>query len=262
MGKKLVIVESPTKAKTIKYILGSEYIVTSTLGHIRDLPEHTFGVDLETFTPAYEILPGKKKIVAYLKKLVGQSDSIFLATDEDREGEAIAWHTATVLDKDINEVKRVAFHEITKDAVVKSFKNPRTIDMNLVSAQQARRILDRIVGYSISPLLGKNLSAGRVQSVALQMIVIREKEIQNFIPEPYWTIYIIVEHTNKQFKMKMVSINGEKIGQQGLKNKEQVKKHINALKNRDIVIKSVDKTIKNIRPYPPFTTSSLQQEAS
>ena len=263
MSKKLVIVESPTKAKTIRYILGSEYTVKATLGHIRDLPKSTFGVDLETFNPEYEILPDKKKIVAYLKKLANQSDSIFLATDEDREGEAIAWHTANILEKDINDLKRVAFHEITKNAVLESFKNPRVIDMNLVSAQQARRILDRIVGYKLSPLLGRNLSAGRVQSVALQLIVEREKEIQDFVPEPYWIIKILVEHNGKQFKMKLISVGEGKISPPGIKKKEDAEKYINEIKKHDkLMVDDVSKSLKKTGPYPPFITSSLQQEAS
>ncbi len=263
MSKKLVIVESPTKARTIKYILGSEYTVKATLGHIRDLPERTFGVDLETFNPVYEVLPKKKKIVAYLKKLANQSDSIFLATDEDREGEAIAWHTASILGKDINELKRVAFHEITKNAVLESFRNPRRIDMNLVSAQQARRILDRIVGYTLSPLLGRNLSAGRVQSVALQLIVVREKEIQDFIPEPYWIIRILVDRNGNQFRMRLISIDGEKIDSPGIKKKEDAERHINKIRIcNELTVVDVSKTMKKTGPYPPFITSLLQQEAS
>lgn len=260
--KKIVIVESPAKAKTIGYILGSEYLVRATLGHIRDLPENKFGVDLKTFTPEYIIVPGKKKIVYHLKKITQNADHIYLATDEDREGEAIAWHTAEIIGKNINEVKRVAFHEITKNAVLKSFEKPRTIDMNLVSAQQARRILDRIVGYSISPLLGKSLSAGRVQSVALALIVEREKEILNFIPQSYWVIKIIVECKGKLFQMQLVSIKNEKIPPPGITNKEEVEKYINEIRNSKAFISEVLKTKKTTGPYPPFVTSSLQQEAS
>ncbi|MCM8758915.1 MAG: type I DNA topoisomerase [Candidatus Omnitrophica bacterium] len=262
MKKKLVIVESPAKAKTVGYILGSEYMVRATLGHIRDLPEDKFGVDLKSFTPEYKVLPGKGKIIAHLKKLAQFAESIYLATDEDREGEAIAWHTTSVLNKNIDEVKRVAFHEITRQAVLESFENPRAIDMNLVASQQARRILDRIVGYSISPLLGKRLSAGRVQSVALQLIVTREKEIQNFIPQPYWNIKVVVEYKGKIFELTLVSINNEKILQPGITKREDVERYVNEIKNLPIVVSEVTKTKRNMGPFPPFITSSLQQEAS
>ncbi len=260
--KKLVIVESPAKAKTIGHILGPEYIVKATLGHIRDLPENTFGVDLTTFNPEYKILPGKKKIAFYLKKLADSAESIYLATDEDREGEAIAWHTVAVLNKPIDDVRRVAFHEITKPAVLESFENPRKIDMNLVSAQQARRILDRIVGYSISPLLGKRLSAGRVQSVALQLIVTREKEILDFKPQPYWVVKITAQYKEKIFSMTLVSIDGENIPAPGIINKEQAEKCVSEIKNLPLIVSEVLKTTKSMGPYPPFITSSLQQEAS
>ncbi|HOJ30517.1 MAG TPA: type I DNA topoisomerase [bacterium] len=263
MSKKLVIVESPAKARTIGYMLGSDYIVRATLGHIMDLPENNFGVDLESFTPEYIILPGKKKVVSYLKKLAANSEAIYIATDEDREGEAIAWHTASVLDKSIEDVERVAFHEITKPAVLESFQKPRKIDMNLVSAQQTRRILDRIVGYTLSPLLGRNLSAGRVQSVALQLIVTREKEIQNFIPQPYWVIKVVVDCRGKLFKMQLVSVDNEKIQSPGITDKEKVAQYITDIKNsQQIIVSDVSRITKNTGPYPPFITSSLQQEAS
>jgi len=198
MGKGVIIVESPTKAKTISGILGKEYIITATMGHIRDLPQKEFGVDIEkNFKPKYAILPGKRKIVARIKKLTEKADEIFMATDEDREGEAIAWHTTIAIGKKIDEVKRVAFHEIIPEAVKKSFKNPREISIDLVNAQQARRILDRIVGYTLSPLLGKylerGLSAGRVQSVALRLIVEREEEIEKFVPKIYFVIKAEIE---------------------------------------------------------------------
>lgn len=262
MKKKFVIVESPAKARTIGHILGSQYTVKATLGHIMDLPEDDFGVDLETFTPVYTILPKKKKIVAYLKKIAENSDSIYLATDEDREGEAIAWHTTNVLGKNIEEVKRVAFHEITKPAVLEAFNNPRKIDINLVSAQQARRILDRIVGYKLSPLLGRHLSAGRVQSVALQLIVAREKEIQNFVPQLYWVIKIVVEHNGKLFQMQLIKVHNEKIKSPGILEKEKVQQYLNEIDHKIVTIVDVEKKEKNTGPYPPFITSSLQQEAS
>ncbi|MGC9065914.1 MAG: type I DNA topoisomerase, partial [Candidatus Ratteibacteria bacterium] len=263
MTKKLVIVESPAKARTIGYILGSDYVVRATLGHIMDLPEDTFGVDVESFTPEYVILPGKKKIVSYLKKLAENSETVYIATDEDREGEAIAWHTASVINKSIEEVERVAFHEITKPAVLESFQKPRKIDMNLVSAQQTRRILDRIVGYTLSPLLGKNLSAGRVQSVALQLIVTREKEIQDFIPQPYWIIKVVVEYREKLFQMQLASVSNEKIQAPGIVDKEKVEQYIKEIKDlQQIVVSDITIVTKNKGPYPPFITSSLQQEAS
>ncbi|MCM8803988.1 MAG: type I DNA topoisomerase [Candidatus Omnitrophica bacterium] len=267
MNKGLIIVESPTKAKTINGILGKEYIVFATMGHIRDLPEDKFGVDINNnFSPQYVIIPGKKKIVEKLKKLAKNSTSIYLATDEDREGEAIAWHTTCLLNKNIDEVERVAFHEIVPEAVKEAFKNPRKISIDLVNAQQARRILDRIVGYTISPLLGKHLemglSAGRVQSVALRLIVEREKEIENFIPETYYLIKCEVEKEGEKIILSLIKIGENSIEREKLKDEKQVDEIIKKLKTGNLIVKEKEEKIKNLNPVPPFITSTLQQEAS
>lgn len=267
MNKGLIVVESPTKAKTIKGILGNEYIVFATMGHIRDLPEDKFGVDIENnFQPHYVIIPGKKKIVERLKMIAKNSDTIYLATDEDREGEAIAWHIMNLLNKNIDEVKRVAFHEIVPEAVKEAFKNPRKISIDLVNAQQARRILDRIVGYTISPLLGKHLemglSAGRVQSVALRLIVEREKEIENFVPEIYWIIKCEVEKEGEKVVFNLIKIGEKSIEKEPLKDEKEVDKIIEKLKSGKLIVKEKEEKIRNISPVPPFITSTLQQEAS
>src|SRR5213082_2468511 len=192
MAKNLVIVESPAKAKTINKFIGSDYIVKASVGHVRDLPKSELGVDEETFEPTYQVLEGKQKVVSELRAAAKKADTIFIASDPDREGEAIGWHVMSLLGKDASKVRRVLFHEITKNAVRKAIDNPTDIDMNKVNAQQARRVLDRLVGYKLSPLLWdkvrRGLSAGRVQSVAMKMIVDREEEIKAFKPEEYWTI--------------------------------------------------------------------------
>ncbi len=265
MGKGLIIVESPTKAKTISGILGKEYIITATMGHIRDLPQKEFGVDIEkNFKPKYTILPGKRKIVARIKKLTEKANEIFMATDEDREGEAIAWHTTIAIGKKIDEVKRVAFHEIIPEAVKNSFKNPRKISIDLVNAQQARRILDRIVGYTLSPLLGKylerGLSAGRVQSVALRLIVEREEEIENFIPKLYFVIKAEVEKNGHKIYFTLTEIDGEKTGKNiDDKKAEEI---IEQLKAGKLTVSDKKEEIKKLKPFPPFITSTLQQESS
>ncbi|MCD6222022.1 type I DNA topoisomerase [bacterium] len=265
MDKGVIIVESPTKAKTISGILGKEYIITATMGHIRDLPQKEFGVDIEkNFKPKYTILPGKRKIVARIKKLTEKADEIFMATDEDREGEAIAWHTTIAIGKKIDEVKRVAFHEIIPEAVKKSFKNPRKISIDLVNAQQARRILDRIVGYTLSPLLGKylerGLSAGRVQSVALRLIVEREEEIENFVPKIYFVIKAEVEKNGHKIYFTLTEIDGEKTG----KNIDDKKagEIIEQLKDGKLTVSDKKEEVKKVMPFPPFITSTLQQESS
>jgi len=265
MGKGLIIVESPTKAKTISGILGKEYIITATMGHIRDLPQKEFGVDIEkNFKPKYAILPGKRKVVARIKKLTEKVDEIFMATDEDREGEAIAWHTTIAIGKKIDEVKRVAFHEIIPEAVKKSFKNPRKISIDLVNAQQARRILDRIVGYTLSPLLGKylerGLSAGRVQSVALRLIVEREEEIENFVPKIYFVIKIEVEKENNKIYFTLVEIDGEKV-EKNIDDKK-AEEIIEQLKAGKLTVSDKKEEVKKVMPFPPFITSTLQQESS
>src|SRR5512136_1124987 len=218
MASKLVIVESPAKARTLNKILGRSYSVKASLGHVRDLPKASLGVDIDKdFTPEYVIPPGKRKIVGEIKEAIGKARSIYLATDPDREGEAISWHLvqATKPDKNGRPVHRVVFHEITKDAVQEAFRNPRSIDMNLVNAQQARRILDRLVGYKLSPLLWRKvqrgLSAGRVQSVALRLICEREKEILAFITEEYWSIEgIALARIPPAFVIHLDRIEGKK----------------------------------------------------
>lgn len=265
MGKGLIIVESPTKAKTISGILGKEYIITATMGHIRDLPQKEFGVDIEkNFKPKYAILPGKRKVVARIKKLTEKADEIFMATDEDREGEAIAWHTTIAIGKKIDEVKRVAFHEIIPEAVKKSFKNPRKISIDLVNAQQARRILDRIVGYTLSPLLGKylerGLSAGRVQSVALRLIVEREEEIENFVPKLYFIIKAEVEKNGHKIYFTLTEIDGEKT-EKSIDDKK-AEEIIEQLKAGKLTVSDKKEEIKKVIPFPPFITSTLQQESS
>ncbi|MCS7179734.1 MAG: DNA topoisomerase, partial [bacterium] len=266
MEKELIIVESPTKAKTISGILGKKYHVFATMGHIRDLPEDEFGVDIENnFSPKYVIIPGKKKIVERLKNLAQNSTTIYLATDEDREGEAIAWHTTCLINRKIDEVKRVAFHEIIPETVKEAFKNPRQISLELVNAQQARRILDRIVGYKISPILGKHLemglSAGRVQSVALKLIVEREKEIENFVPEIYWVIKCEVEKENEKVIFNLIKISEKPVEQEELKDEKYVDEIIEKLKLGNLKVSEKKVKFKNLTPVPPFITSTLQQEA-
>ncbi len=267
MEKEIVIVESPTKAKTIKGILGKKYIVFATMGHIRDLPENDFGIDIENnFTPQYVIIPGRQKIVNKLKKLVEDVSTIYLATDEDREGEAIAWHVTCLLNKNIDEVKRVTFHEIVPEAVKEAFKNPRKISIDLVNAQQARRILDRIVGYTISPLLGKHLemglSAGRVQSVALRLIVEREKEIEDFVPEIYWVIKCEVKKNGEKVILNLTKIGERAIDKEKLNIEREANEIIDKLRLGNLIISEKKEEIKNLYPVPPFITSTLQQEAS
>src|SRR5213596_1561688 len=193
MAKNLVIVESPAKAKTINKFIGKDYIVKASVGHVRDLPKSEIGVDEETFEPTYEVLEGKEKVVNELKAAAKKADTVYIASDPDREGEAIGWHVMTLLGGDSKKVRRVLFHEITKNAVRKAMEHPIDIDMNKVNAQQARRVLDRLVGYKLSPLLWdkvqRGLSAGRVQSVAVRLIVDREREIQAFVPVEYWSLH-------------------------------------------------------------------------
>ncbi|MCL5409161.1 MAG: type I DNA topoisomerase [Candidatus Omnitrophica bacterium] len=266
MTKNLVIVESPTKAKTINYILKGKFTIKATLGHVIDLPEDRFGVDLNTFQPTYIVMKGKKHILELLKKMAESAEEVYIATDEDREGEAIAWHTVNYIGKDINTVKRVAFHEITPVAIQKAFENPRKIDLALVNAQQARRILDRIVGYTLSPFLAKKLggflSAGRVQSVALRLIVDREREIQNFISKKYWTIKIFIEKNGIKIFLDLVFIDGKKIEETSLDSLVLVEKILSELKNHSITISKIEDVQRTLRPYPPFVTSTLQQESS
>jgi len=299
----LIIVESPTKANTISKFLGKEYKVESSYGHIRDLPKSKLGVDIENnFKPQYVIPLKARKRVNFLKKEAQKADKIILATDEDREGEAIAWHLTQALglenskSKTLNskqipnskfqipKVERIVFHEITKSAIENALKNPRDIDMNLVDAQQARRALDRLVGYKLSPFLWekimKRLSAGRVQSVALRLIVEREEEIRNFKPEEYWTISAILRKLKipnspfakqipggrfpipNEFESFLYKINDEPIPKLGIKTKEEANKIVEDLKKCDFKVLKIEKKELKRNPLPPFTTSTLQQEAS
>lgn len=264
MGQKLVIVESPAKAKTIEKYLGKNYVVEASMGHVRDLPKSKLGVDIENeYNPKYITIRGKGELLSKLRKLAKKSDKIYLATDPDREGEAISWHLANVLKIDENENCRIEFNEITKDAVKNSIKHPRKINCNLVDAQQARRVLDRLVGYEISPLLWRNvkwgLSAGRVQSAALKLICDREEEIKKFNPEEYWTVDVKLKKGKKSFPVKLTTKNKKKIE---IKNKEQADQIIDELKENEYIVSKIKKGTKNKNPLAPFTTSTLQQEAS
>lgn len=260
----LVIVESPAKAKTIKKYLGSKYDVKASMGHVRDLPKSQIGVDVDKqFELKYITIRGKGPILKELKDAAKKVKKVYLAADPDREGEAIAWHLAHTLNIDQNSKCRVVFNEITRDAIKEAFKNPRPINQDLVDAQQARRVLDRLVGYKISPILWKKvkkgLSAGRVQSVALRLIVEREQEIQQFKPEEYWKINATFEEKGEKFKAYFFSKDGEKIE---LKNKRDVETILYQLKGQEFIVSAVQKKERKRNPAPPFTTSSLQQEAA
>jgi DNA topoisomerase-1 len=264
MSEYLVIVESPAKAKTIEKYLGKKYTVKASMGHIRDLPKSQIGVDINNgFQPKYITIRGKGGIIKELKNAAKKAKKVYLAADPDREGEAIAWHLAHTLELDAESDCRVVFNEITKDAVRESFKHPRPINMDLVDAQQARRILDRLVGYKISPLLWKKvkkgLSAGRVQSVAVKLIIDREKEIRSFQPEEYWTIKGLFQRGTETFPAVFYG-NGQ--GKVELKSEEDVKKILAALDGDEFIVKSAVKKERKKNPPPPFTTSSLQQEAA
>ena len=266
MADKLIIVESPAKANTIKKFLGGNTKVVASMGHIRDLPKSKMGVDIEhDFEPEYINIRGKGDLIKSLKKDAKSANKVYLATDPDREGEAIAWHLAHILEIPEDSVCRVTFNEITKETVQESIKKPRTIDMNLTDAQQARRVLDRIVGYKISPLLWKKvkpgLSAGRVQSVAVKIIVDRENEIRNFIPEEYWNIYatLLDEKSKKQFEAKFYGKDGKKIE---LHKKDEVDEILKNIEDGKYIVTNVKEGEKKKTPAPPFTTSTMQQEAS
>ena len=264
----LVIVESPTKAKTISKFLGKNYNVKSSYGHVRDLPTKEMGVDIKNnFEPEY-IIPGKAtERVRELKKLAGSADKVILATDEDREGEAISWHLVEALDLDKKKnFERIAFHEITKSAIEKALENPRELDMNLVNAQQARRVLDRLVGYKLSPFLWKKvrrgLSAGRVQSVALRLIVEREREIKNFKPEEYHVIGAKLKtKSSEEFEAKLSKENGKAFGKLGVKNKKQADEITAFLEKADYQVEAIAKKEVQRTPAAPYTTSTLQQDA-
>lgn len=280
MGKILIIVESPTKIKTLKKFLGKNFIVESSVGHIRDLPKKGFGIDVDNdFEPVYENLPDKKDVIAKLRKTAKECDTVYLSPDPDREGEAIAWHIAAILPKG-PKVERVTFNAITKDAVTEALKHPRSVDTSLVDAQQARRMLDRMVGYKISPLLQRrikrsgtgSLSAGRVQSVALKLVVDREKEIDAFVPVEYWNLGAILrpDPKEKAFPAILHTIEGKKIEKEEvpgknvctISNETDANKISSALKNATYTISKVEKKEKKRNPVPPFITSTLQQEAS
>ena len=259
----LVIIEGLGKRETIKKYLGPEYEVVATKGHVRDLPEKTLGVNvLENFRPQYEIMPDKKDIVKMLKEKSSKAERIFLATDPDREGEAISWHLANILELDPNSPIRIAFNEISKNAVNEALLQPRAIDQKLVDAQQARRVLDRLVGYKISPILCKKiqpkLSAGRVQSATLKLVVDREESIRKFKPEEYWTLVANLKKTGEVFKSTLNKIKGKKAT---VNNKEQMDAILESLKSNNFVVKEVKKTIAKSHPAAPYTTSTMQQEA-
>ena len=261
--KKLVIVESPSKAKTIGKYLGSTYKVVASVGHVRDLPKSKLGVDIEEdFEPQYINIRGKGDVIKELKKESKNASQIFLATDPDREGEAISWHLAYILGIPPEEVQRIEFNEITKDKIKDAISKPRGIDQGLVDAQQARRVLDRLVGYQISPLLWKKvqkgLSAGRVQSVALKILCDREAEIKNFVPQEYWTVSALFKK-DKEFTAKLIKKNGKKLT---IANKEENDQILKDLNNSEFTVAKVNKKKRSQKPYAPFTTSSLQQDAS
>lgn len=263
---KLVIVESPSKAKSIQKYLGKEYNVVSSKGHVRDLPAAKLSVDVKKdFAPKYAIIKGKEKLVKDLKELASKSDAVLLAADPDREGEAISWHLATILDLDMNECNRVKFNEINKATVTREIQNPEKINLDLVNAQQARRILDRLVGYSLSPFVSqkirRGLSAGRVQSVAVRLVVDREKEIRDFVPEEYWTLdaAMLAPSSRKAFK---ATFSGDETGKVKITSKEQSDMYLARLDGAYFTAVSVKKGVRNRQPAPPFTTSTMQQEAS
>ena len=262
--KNLVIVESPAKAKTIEKYLGRNYKVLASVGHIRDLKKSTMSIDFENnYEPQYINIRGKGPLINDLKKEAKKAKQVFLASDPDREGEAISWHLAHILNLDEKEKNRVVFNEITKDAVKNAFKEPRQIDMDLVDAQQARRVLDRLVGYSISPILWKKvkkgLSAGRVQSVALKLIIDRENEINAFKPEEYWTIDGTFKKGTRQFQASFYGMNGKKMK---LSNNDEVKEVLSHLKGDDFTVDSVEKKERRRNAPLPYTTSSMQQDAA
>lgn len=263
---KLVIVESPAKAKTIKKYLGSGYEVIASMGHVRDLPKSKLGVDIENgFTPQYIAMRGKEDVLRSLKTAAKKADEVYLATDPDREGEAISWHLAHLLKLDVEHANRITFNEITKSGITYGMQHPRKINIDLVNAQQARRILDRIVGYKLSPILWKKikrgLSAGRVQSVAVSLIVNREQEIRSFVAEEYWTIdaKVVGKGSRKAFNARFYGKDGVKMD---LHNEQEAAQIVQAVQDADFVVTNVKKSVRKKSPAPPFTTSTLQQEAS
>ncbi|MFH1427047.1 MAG: DNA topoisomerase [Patescibacteria group bacterium] len=265
----LIIVESPTKAKTIAKFLGAKYKIESSFGHVRDLPIKEMGVDIENeFKPKYVIPTKAKKTITKLKEVLKKADEVILAPDEDREGEAIAWHLSEALKLEPAKINRIAFHEITKEAIENALKHPKKINMKLVDAQQARRILDRLVGYELSPFLwrkvAKGLSAGRVQSVAVRLIVEREREIKKFKSDEYWTIIADLkkQKTNDTISAKLNKIDGQTIDKLEIKNKEEAEKIKGKLTGAKYLIAKVEKKQTKKNPPKPFTTSTLQQTAN
>lgn len=263
---KLVIVESPAKAKTIKKYLGKGYDVTASMGHVRDLPDKRLSVDIKkNFKPKYDIIPGKEKLVDDLKAAAAKSEQVYLATDPDREGEAISWHLAYILGLDEKEHNRVTFNEITKTGVKNGMEQPRSIDLNLVDAQQARRVLDRLLGYKLSPFVSqkirKGLSAGRVQSVAVRLIVEREEEIRAFVPEEYWTLDARFSPPGSR-KIFPASFYGDENGKIKITCKEQADGVLSEIDGQEFTVSKVKKGTRRKNPAPPFITSTLQQEAS
>ncbi|MBD3415298.1 MAG: type I DNA topoisomerase, partial [Candidatus Aminicenantes bacterium] len=264
MKKSLVIVESPAKARTVNRYLGPDYSVKASLGHIRDLPKKRMGVDIENdFSPEYTIIPSKKKVVSQLQKEAQNNDSVILAADPDREGEAICWHLSEVLKNHNSNIHRVLFHEITKKAVEEAFEKTQSLDEHKIKAQQARRILDRLVGYRISPLLwkkiGKGLSAGRVQSVALRLICEREKEINDFEPKEFWNITARLRASSPPiFKAGLVKIKGKKTK---VKDRKTAKRILSDLEKARFILEDLKVKLKRKNPYPPYITSTLQQDS-
>jgi len=261
---KLIIVESPTKAKTIKNFLGKDYEVIASKGHIRDLPKSSFGIKIENdnFIPQYRVTKDHQKIAKELKEKAKKAKEIYIATDEDREGEAIGYHIAYILGLDPKNLPRIVFHEITKNAIKNALKEPKTIDLNKVNAQQARRLLDRIVGYKLSPLLNKKiqkgLSAGRVQSAALKLITDREKEIKEFVPKEYWSI----EGIFKNSEGNLIKYHNKKLEKFDIPNEKEAKKIVDELKDLEYIVSKIDKKKSKTKSPPPFMTSTLQQVAS
>ncbi|MBI2476965.1 type I DNA topoisomerase, partial [Candidatus Uhrbacteria bacterium] len=267
MAKRLVIVESPTKAKTVQKMLGASFDVVSSFGHIRDLPKSKLGVDVEhAYAPQYVIPPDKRARVTALKAAAKSAENIFLATDDDREGEAIAWHIAHVLNMDVKSAKRIVFHEITKHAVDHALNSPRSINIDLVDAQQARRVLDRLVGYELSPFLWKKvargLSAGRVQSVAVRFVVERERERQAFKSETYFSIEGDFVHANGPFHANLLTFHGDKMQKMGIKTREQADDMLRDIQSAAYRVGNIETSPRKREPKPPFKTSTLQQEAN
>ena len=266
MAKNLVIVESPAKEKTIKKFLGTNYEVLASQGHVRDLPKSQMGIDIEhDYEPKYITIRGKGDLLAKLRKAAKKAEHVYLATDPDREGEAISWHLSNALKLEEKKASRITFNEITKNAVKASLKEPRQLDMDLVNAQQARRVLDRMVGYSISPLLWekvkRGLSAGRVQSVALRLICDREEEINAFIAEEYWTLDAILKVKGER-KPLIARFYGDENGKIEIKTKEQADKIYHEVEGQEFLIEEVKVGERSKKVPLPFTTSTLQQEAS